>query len=155
MTHTAQYERILDELASGEMDELQTTIFAALRKAYPHGRTRRQLICDVFGYQPAENEDLNNSKEDRKIRLAIAKMFDGGVPIVSGSGEAGYRIDISEHAIIMMIAELESRKEHTNEKIRAAQKTLLKVRQLGTAGIPHEIVRRENVKQLGLFMEAQ
>ena len=54
-----------------------------------------------------------------------------------------------------MIAELESRRERTAEKIRAAEKLMIRVRQLGMDAIPHDIPPREKVRQIALFQDAQ
>lgn len=158
MTHSAIYERILEDLAAGEMNDLQKSIFAALRKAYPQGRTRRQLIGDCYGEAciPAETEDLNNNSHDRKIRIALGDMFNEKlIPIVSTSGEPGYRIDVSEERIYEMIAEWRSRAARTSEKIVAAQKLLVKVRQYGLEIVPQEIVTPEKKPEQLSFMQEQ
>ena len=71
---TDVYERILQELADGELDELEVKVFHFLRRVYPAPMTRRDLIESVFGYRPADEEDLNNNTDDRKIRTAIASI---------------------------------------------------------------------------------
>ncbi len=155
MTHTDVYERILENLANGEMTGLQKSIFAALRKAYPQGRTRRQLIGDCYGEAsiPAEDTDLNNNSHDRKIRIAIGEMFNKKlIPVVSTSGEPGYRIEVSEKQIKAMVAEWRSREARTQEKICAAEKLLVKVRRYGMEAIPVEIVAEEPAKQLSFIV---
>ena len=142
VARTQIYEQILEELSAEKMTEIQQAVFLALRKAYPQGRTRRQLIGDCFGLDavPADDEDLNNNGHDRQIRKAISDMFNEQlIPIVSNSGEAGYRIDVSEERIAEMITELASRAARVNEKKAAAERLLRKVRQVGTAAIPAKI----------------
>src|SRR5271157_3840042 len=148
---TQIYQQVLEELAAGEMSDLQAVIFAALRKAYPHGRTRQQLILDCFGYQPASSVNLDRNGHDRKIRLAVSAMGKRGIPIVSNSGEAGFRLDVSEEAIQKMILELKSRRKHVEERIYAAETVLVKIHQYGIESIPHDIEPEEQAEQLGLF----
>lgn len=152
MTTSDVYQKILSQLDNGEMDELQRTIFAALRKAYPHGRTRRQLIQDCYGHLPVDTYNLNNDPYDRKIRIAISRMLtDLHIPIFSTSGEPGYRIDISEANLKAMISEFQSRRARADERIRAAEQLLVKVRQYGMEVIPTRLADPDRAEQLSFL----
>ncbi len=149
MTTTPVYEQILAELAVGELSELQERIFAALRRAYPASLSRHELVLQQYGYWPV---DINKDVKDRKIRKAIQSMRDLLIPIVSSSGEAGYRLDVSEEAIRSMIAEWRSRRGRLNERILAAERALIRIHQLDISAIPSEMPARiKNPVQLGLF----
>lgn len=136
---TDEYQQILDELANGEMEELEVKIFHFLRRAYPASLTRYDLLEYVFGYRPAAADGLNNSNDDRKIRSTIANMFAKGVPIVSTSGGAGYRIDIDLDSWVDVVAELEGRKKTIGERIEAAHRIVRKIHALGINAIPNEV----------------
>lgn len=139
MARTDEYQKILDELADGEMDELQVRIFHFLRRVYPAAMTRRDLIECIFGYRPAENADLNNSTHDRKIRTAIAGLFEQDYPIVSTSGGAGYRIDIDLESWGELVNELESKKKTLERKIGAAKRISTRIRKSGRNAIPTSV----------------
>ena len=136
---TDVYERILQELADGELDELEVKVFHFLRRVYPAPMTRRDLIESVFGYRPADEEDLNNNTDDRKIRTAIASMFDKGVPIVSTSGGAGYRIDIDLDQWDKLAAELEAKKDTITKKIDATYRIVRRIQKAGINAIPTDV----------------
>jgi BMFP domain-containing protein YqiC len=149
MTTTPVYEQILAELAAGELNGLQREILKELRKSYPASVSRYDLVVRIYGYWP---EDINKDVKDRKNRKAIQAMRDLLIPIVSSSGEAGYRLDVSEDAIRAMIAEWRSRRGRLNERIEAAEKALIRIHQLDIAAIPSLMpTREENPTQLGLF----
>jgi hypothetical protein len=114
---TKQYEQILEELEAGERNSIARAIFKALQ-TNPTGLTRPQLIALIFQRQPKPN--LNNDSGDRKIRDTIASMRDRMIPIVSTSGEAGYRLDDSDDARRAMLAEWISRRNSLNDKIKLA-----------------------------------
>jgi hypothetical protein len=118
MARTPQYEKLLAELAAGELKELERQILTALQKA-PGGLTRQGLIRVVFGVEPQRN--LGNDPHDRKIRKAIESLRDKLFPIVYSSGEPGYRLDTSPEAIENMVAELESRVAHLQQKADVAR----------------------------------
>ena len=139
MSRTDQYQRILDELADGELDELQAKVFHFLRKVYPASLTRRELIDCIYGYRPADEEDLNNNTDDRKIRTAISTMFELGVPVVSTSGGAGYRIDIDMNSWNDMIVELQGKKKSFERKIEAAQRIVMKIQTHRINAIPTNV----------------
>ena len=159
MTHTAIYDEILADLAGGEMDSLQRAIFDALRRAYPSGLTRRQLIFEAYGVRVADGDDLNNNGRDRKIRAAIADLVGRGMPIVSNSGGAGYALNINEGDIEATLAEMCSRRKREEERIRATELLLTKIRHqkrilsAETDLIPHELSSASRASQPSLFGE--
>lgn len=139
MARTDVYERILDELANGELEELECKIFHFLRRVYPAALTRRDLIECIFGYRPANEEDINNNTDDRKIRTAIASMFEKGVPIVSTSGGAGYHIDIDLEQWGKVAAELRAKKETISKKVEATYRIIRMIRKHGIDTIPSQV----------------
>lgn len=136
---TDVYERILQELADGELDELEVKIYHFLRRVYPASLTRYELLECVYGYRLAEGENLNNNGDDRKIRTAIAAMFDKGCPVVSTSAGAGYRIDIDLTVWEGMIAELEKREQTLHKRIDAAQRIVSQIQRAGRSAIPTSV----------------
>jgi hypothetical protein len=139
MARTDVYERILDELADGELEDLEIKIFHHLRRVFPASMTRYDLIEVVFGERPAEGENLNNNKDDRKIRSAIASMFDKGVPIVSTSGGAGYSINIDLENWSTVVNEIGHRKETLEKKETAARRIIERIQKLGRDAIPSHV----------------
>ncbi len=131
MARTDVYESILQELANGELEELEVKVFHFLRRVYPAALTRYDLLECIFGYRPDEDENLNNNTDDRKIRTAIASMFEKGVPIVSTSGGAGYHIDIDLSKWADVISELEGRKKTISLKLDAAYRIVGFIRKGG------------------------
>jgi len=118
MARTPQYQKLLEELKSGELTEIEHKILEALLKA-PNGLTHQALIRTVFGVDPRRN--LANDPHDRKIRKGIESLRNRMIPIVSSSGEAGYRLNTSPDAVENMIRELESRIIHLKQKIEIAR----------------------------------
>lgn len=118
MARTPQYQKLLDELDSGELTEIERKILEALLQA-PNGLTRQGLIRIVFGVEPQRN--LANDPYDRKIRKGIESLRNRMIPINSSSGEAGYRLDTSPGAVENMIRELESRIAHLQQKVEIAR----------------------------------
>lgn len=112
------YEKLLEELASGELPKLQREVFNLL-KSSPTGRTRAEMVIAIFGYRPT---NLAADVNDRKIRKAIEALRARLVPIVSSSGEAGYRLDTSRETVRKMISEWASRREKLQDLINAAAK---------------------------------
>lgn len=139
MSRTEVYDRILQELADGELEELEVKIFHFLRRVYPAPLTRRDLLEMVFGYRPGDEEDLNNNTDDRKIRTAIASMYDKGVPIVSTSGGAGYHIDIDLEKWDKVAAELVAKKETISKKIDATYRIVGMIKSAGIHAIPTDV----------------
>jgi DNA invertase Pin-like site-specific DNA recombinase len=132
------YELVMGEWEQ-ELEDIEKKIFQALKRAYPEGRTRRELIRDVYGSLVPDDVDLNNNANDRKIRKTIAKMFDDLIPIVSSSGAAGYRLDLSEQTIRSMINEWHRRREQYAHKIERGERLILKIKQVGEAAIPESL----------------
>lgn len=118
MARTPQYQKLLNELESGELSDIERKILDALLQA-PKGLTRQVLIRIVFGVEPRRN--LANDPHDRKIRKGIESLRNRMIPIVSSSGEAGYRLETSPEAVENMIRELESRIAHLQQKVQIAR----------------------------------
>jgi len=114
----SNYERLLEELAAGEMSKLQRKVFELL-KDHPDGMTRQELVQAIYGYWP---QNVNGNSDDRKIRKAIEAMRKRLFPIISTSSKAGYRFDISREYVVKMINELRHRKSKIEEQINAAAK---------------------------------
>lgn len=112
------YETMLEELAAGQLNDLQKQVFQLLRD-HPDGLDRYQLVHAIYGYIPVK---VDGNNEDRKIRKAIERLRQRLFPIVSTSSKPGYRLDTSKEAVQKMIRELESRRDHINEQITAASK---------------------------------
>jgi len=106
MSTITQYEKLLSELGAGKLNELERKVLEVLLKV-PNGITRRGLVQAIYGVEAQRN--LSNDPHDLEIRKAIERMHECLIPIVSLSGQAGYRLDTSPEAIQNMIAELESR----------------------------------------------
>ena len=115
---TTMYEKILFELASGEMSKLQRDVYNLL-KQNPEGLTRQELVLKIYGYRP---ERLEACTDDRKIRKAIEGLRQRLFPIVSTSSQPGYRLDFSRQAVAKMLGELQSRRDHIQEQINSAAK---------------------------------
>lgn len=112
------YEQLLQELEKGELNKLERQIFLLL-KENPTGLSRQDLVLKIQGYWP---EKLDGNTDDRKNRKAIQRLRERLVPILSTSGQPGYRLDISREAVQQMLTELRSRKKHIDEQIDATLK---------------------------------
>jgi hypothetical protein len=119
MSTTTQYQQLLDELA-GELTEMERKVFDAL-KSHPNGLTRPQLVAIVY-HEWTSKIVVNNSTKDRMVRKTIESLRAKMVPIVSNSGQAGYRLDVSREARQKMVSELISRRDRLNEQIERAAK---------------------------------
>ena len=108
------YEQMLEELQS-EINEFERRVFEALRK-HPHGLTRPQLVAIVYRERQADITS-NNDRKDRKVRKAIQSLREQGVPIISSSGRAGYRLDASPEGKAAMLSDLTSRRDRLNTLI--------------------------------------
>ena len=108
------YSQMLREL-SNELEVIERGVFIALRD-HPDGLKRQQLVAIVFNVSQGAVM-VNNDTKDRKVRKAIESLRRRGVPIVSSSGRAGYRLDGSEDGKREMLAELRSRRDRLNELI--------------------------------------
>lgn len=139
MARTEVYEAILQELADGELEELEAKIFHFLRRVYPAALTRYDLLELVFGYRPSDDENINNNTDDRKNREAIASMFLKGVPVVSTSGGAGYRLDIDLKSWDELVDELENRRNSISKKADAARGIVKMIQQAGRNAIPTDV----------------
>jgi hypothetical protein len=140
MPTTLTYDRILEQLARGELPELERQVLDLLRIS-PEGLDRYQLIEQLYGpgaAYVARARGLANFPEDRKIRKAIESLRGRGLCIVSSSGEAGYRLDTSPEAVGAMINELQSRVHRLTEHIE---------RLVMIYDLPHPT----NPKQLSMF----
>lgn len=115
------YETILSELDSGEMTEIERKIFEALGK-HPHGLNRAQLVAICFGESVRAGATSNNNSKDRRIRIAIGRLRMRMVPIISSSGEAGYRLDTSEAGRRRMVMDLVSRRDKLTDLINRMAK---------------------------------
>jgi len=98
------FEKLLAELAS-ELPQMEKKIFDALKKN-PAGLRREQLVAIVYGESVKAGTLTNSNTRDRKVRLAISRLRARLIPIVSSSGQAGYRLDISETARKKMLLEV-------------------------------------------------
>ena len=151
MPMTTQYQALIAEWEA-QLEDLEVLVFDALKKAYPEGRTRRQLIFDVYHELVPNTVDLNNNKKDRKIRLTIGKLRDENlIPIVSSSGGAGYRLDLSEEAIVGMIEEWARRVCVFQEKVQRGHVMRRRIHELGEQAIPAQL--EQPMKQATLWQE--
>lgn len=116
MSRTPQYERLLVELNAGELPIIERKILDVFCQA-PKGLTRRGLVRIVFGQEARTN--LGNDTKDRKIRKAIESLRNRGVPILSNSGKAGYKLDTDPENIECMIRELKSRIIQLQQRVDA------------------------------------
>lgn len=116
MSRTLQYEKLLVELNAGELPVIECQILDALYQA-PNGLTRRELVRIVFGQEAQTN--LGNDTKDRKIRKAIESLRNRGIPIISNSGKAGYKLDTNPENIECMVRELKSRIMHLQQRLDA------------------------------------
>lgn len=122
MATTLIYEKILADLRVGELGDLEKKVLDLLVKADGETVTRHEFIQDIYGYTPEGS--LSGNKHDRKVRKALESLREKGATfILSSSGEAGYRIDMSIEKAEEMANELESRARKLSdmaEKIREA-----------------------------------
>ena len=117
MSRTPEYEKLLVELKV-ELPMIQYKILEALLQA-PKGLNRKGLIRVVLSEEPQTN--LGNDTRDRKIRKGIESLRNRGIPIVSTSGRAGYKLDTNPKNIECMIKEWESRIAHLQQRVMAAR----------------------------------
>ncbi len=112
------YQRLLEKLENGELDKLQRKVFTLLRDN-PVGLNRQQLVYRIYGYWP---DRLEGNTDDRKIRKAIQRLRERLVPIVSTSGQPGYRLDISAEGVGQMLSELRAKKTLLDKQIESTLK---------------------------------
>lgn len=118
MARTPEYEKLLMELNTGEREQIEYKILQALLRA-PQGLTRKGLIRVVFEKEAQKN--LSNDTRDRKIRKAIESLRDRGIPIISTSGKAGYKLETDPKKIAEMLGEMKSRIAHLDRKVQAIE----------------------------------
>jgi gamma-glutamyl-gamma-aminobutyrate hydrolase PuuD len=145
------YTKLLNEWEA-IMDTLEARVFSVLRQAYPEGRTRRQLVLDVYGEEASEN--INNDTRDRGIRMAISKMRKRNIPVFATSGGSGYRLEMSENTLGKMISDMRGRRERLDETITSLEKTRARLKYERETSLPDVYPAREKVKQLS-FMEKE
>lgn len=116
MPNTPEYKKLLMELNAGELPIIVRKIMDALLQA-PKGLTRKGLIRILFDEEPENN--LSNDTRDRKIRKGIEYLRNLGIPIVSTSGKAGYKLDTDPENIECMVRELKSRIMHLQQRLEA------------------------------------
>jgi hypothetical protein len=114
---TAIYDSMLAELEAGERNSIARRVFAML-KQHPEGIDRRTFVLFIYNVQA--KEDLASDTHDRKIRNTIARMRARLIPIISTSGESGYRLDDSDKARKELLSEMISRRNHIDEQIKSA-----------------------------------
>jgi hypothetical protein len=121
MPTTPQYEVMRSQVT----EPLQLKVLNLL-EANPKGVSRMELAMEIYQYPP---RNLETSSEDRIIRSAIRKLRDLNFPIVSSSGERGYRLSENKDEIEAMAREYDSRAESCKAeafRIRTIQKPLAK-----------------------------
>lgn len=138
MTLHPVYEALVSEWEA-QLEDIERVIFRSLKDAMPGGRTRRELILEVFGVSIADGEDINNSTYDRKIRKTIEAMRENMIPIFSSSAESGYRLEISETSISMMVGEWQRRMEKYQEKIHRGRQLINRIREVGEQAVPEHL----------------
>lgn len=126
MATTLIYDKILADLKAGELTILENQVLDLLTRRDGRPITRHEFVQLIYGYLPKGS--LSGNQEDRKIRKAIESLREKGATfIVSSSGEAGYRVDMSIEKAEEMAGELERRARKLSEmagKIRDALVTI-------------------------------
>jgi hypothetical protein len=145
MTMEHYYTKLIRDWEA-TMDTLEARVFSILRDCYPEGRTRRQLVLYVFGENAQEN--INNDKHDRAIRMAIHNMRLRDIPIFSDSGHSGYRLELSENTLGTMITDLRNRRESIDEQITSLEKTRARLKYAREAELPETYPARDKAEQL-------
>lgn len=112
------YEQLLQSLEKGNLDKLERQIFLLL-KEHPAGLSRQDLVLKIQGYWP---DTLEGNTDDRKNRKAIQRLRERLVPIISTSGQPGYRLDISRDGVDRMLAELRAKKNLLDKQIESTLK---------------------------------
>ena len=102
--------------AETDWSEMERKVFNALKRN-PKGLNRPQLVAICFGENVRAGSTTNNNSKDRRVQLAIARLRTRMVPIISSSGEAGYRLDTSDEGRKTMLGELISRRNNLNDLI--------------------------------------
>ena len=116
MTTNKFYTLILETIPEGLEKKLLDLFLTRIESGVETYMPRKTLVYCIFGYAP---KDINNSSEDRQVRLAIKSLVSKGFPIISNSGRGGYKLEANAEAREVYILELESRREHLKEQILA------------------------------------
>jgi hypothetical protein len=87
------------------------------RKGKRNFISRVELVNRIFNLNLPPQANLDNLREDRQIRLAIAQLR-GKYPIMSSSGNGGYFYAESREEIEKFCRELESRAVQLHENVR-------------------------------------
>lgn len=131
----AVYETI--QLTTPEDLDDRILLVLQTHRGKDHRISRRSLVEAIFGIAVDPDENLANSKEDRQIREAIARLQET-YPILSSSGDGGYWLPGSAEEINEYAAEINSRAMKLLEKSRRlvaqAQTLRFDVHQLGLWG---------------------
>jgi hypothetical protein len=106
MSRTPQYEKLLVELNAGELPVMRSKILEVLCQALK-GLARRGLVRIMFRQEAHTN--LGNDTKDRKICKGIENLRNRGIPLLSNSGKAGYKLVTDPENIACMVRELKSR----------------------------------------------
>jgi hypothetical protein len=116
MTTNHIYEKIRDDLPPGMEREIMLTLAGGYIGS-DNRITRQELIRVIFGKIVPKGK-LQNSTEDRQIRLSIEALQEMGYPVFSDSGRGGYYLG-QAHEKDAYISELENRLRALECKIRA------------------------------------
>jgi hypothetical protein len=120
MTTNRTYSIILASMPPGLEKKVLEWLLIALESG-DHTFSREALIVKIFGYS-VPHDKLNTSTEDRQIRTAIKNLIVMGYPVISNSGEGGYRLEANAEAREAYILEIESRAERLKDKARDLRK---------------------------------
>lgn len=135
----SDYTRIYTDIT----DDLEARVFEALIENAGERVSRETLIFRICGVRVTRDK-LNNSKDDRRIRAAIASLQDRGFPIVASPRASGYLLTTSEDEINAALADLSSRRKHLDAKIAGLRRALQKLPAIQAA-------KTERAEQLNLF----
>lgn len=119
MLYMPEYEKLLEELSTGELPIIIRKTLDALSHA-SKGLTRRELIRIVYGEEPINS--LSNDTRDRTICKGIEYLRNLGFPIISISGKASYKLDTDSKNIESMICEWESRIVQLQQRVNAIRR---------------------------------
>jgi hypothetical protein len=120
MARTDKYDRLKADYAENGA-ELERKVLAALKDA-PAGVTRQSLVQRIFGVRPG---NLSASTQDRAVREAIASLSRQGVPVISSSGAAGYKLARDDTDFEEALKETRSRVAKLQERERALEQARL------------------------------
>jgi hypothetical protein len=123
MSTTPQYDALLAQVT----DELSRQVLEILMRN-PSGMTRSALVAEIYGFWIPDNE-LASNVYDRKVRKAIEGLRKDW-PIVSNSGEAGYRLSEDAAEIDAYAAEQAARAAKETEKARQAHSWPAKIKSI-------------------------